>query len=497
MAVSGAATARRPALPRPGRGVLVVVVVQAAVLLALAPRYGPHRDELYFAAAGQRLAWGYPDQGWVTPALARLSTEVAGHELVALRIAPLLLMVTLTLVAAHAARVLGGTPAAATLTAACTACSAAVMANGHLLTTAAVDIVVWAGALVLVAQALVEDRPRLWVVAGVVAGIGLSNKLTVALLVGALLVAAFTSAPARRHLATPWPWLGGLLAIVIWLPNLGWQQAHGWPQRTLADDIAGEFGGLHGRLALLGELVVVGSPLLLLVWLAGLVALLRRSEWGEVRVLPAAFLLALGVLIVTGGKGYYLTGAVVPLLAAGCVVVCERCEGRRVALAGGVLVTSAVVTWPTVVPVLPVEQYADSRWRRFDDDQAETIGWPAYASQVRDVLEDLSAADREHAVVLTRNYAQAGALEWYDVPVAFYSGHNGWADWGPPPASAGPWIVVGGDEVVDDFVACELTGRVGDPWRVHNSEVGAGIWLCRRPVEEVDELWEQVRRLSA
>ena len=39
-----------------------VVGVLAALLLIMVNRYGPHRDELYFVSAGQRLAWGYPDQ---------------------------------------------------------------------------------------------------------------------------------------------------------------------------------------------------------------------------------------------------------------------------------------------------------------------------------------------------------------------------------------------------------------------------------------------------
>ena len=70
--------------------VALVALAIGAVLLVMAPFYGPHRDELYFASAGQRLAWGYPDQPSLVALLARLAAEVDPHNLVLLR-APSLL----------------------------------------------------------------------------------------------------------------------------------------------------------------------------------------------------------------------------------------------------------------------------------------------------------------------------------------------------------------------------------------------------------------------
>ena len=154
----------------------MVVAVQAAVLLAMAPFYGPHRDELYFVSAGQRLAWGYPDQPSFTPLLARLATEVAPHHLVVLRLPPVLAVVGIVLLAVQFARLLGAARGGQVLTAAVVAASAVVMTLGHLLSTATFDTLAWTAVLVLATQAVLDRRPRLWLAAGVVAGVGLNNK---------------------------------------------------------------------------------------------------------------------------------------------------------------------------------------------------------------------------------------------------------------------------------------------------------------------------------
>jgi hypothetical protein len=475
------------------REVSLVVAVQAAVLLVMAPFYGPGRDELYFVSAGDRLAWGYPDQPSFTPFLARLATEVAPHHLVVLRLPGLLGVAGIVLVAVQFARLLGAARGGQVLTAVVVAASAVTMAMGHRLTTATFDTLAWAAVLVLVTQAVVDRRPRLWLVAGVVAGLGLNNKHAPVFLLFGILVACALDRELRPSLRTPWPWLAGVIAALMWLPNLLWQADHDWPVFDLSADIADEYGGLLGRLELVGQAAIMFSPLVFFVWLAGLVRLLRAPEWRRARLPAVVFLVVTLVYLVTGGKGYYLAGAIVPLVAAGCTWIAPRQATGRVVRVGAVLALSAAVAWPALVPVLPVSTYADSFFHTLDDDQPETIGWEEYAAQVRVVVDDLP----DDAVVFTGNYGEAGAFEWYGVGAPVYSGHNGWRNWGPPPDGAGPVVVVLFRDPSVDFTGCERAATLHNEVGIDNEEEGQGVWVCDGPIGSWSQRWSTLSHYDA
>ena len=255
----------------------------AVLQLIMVNRYGPHRDELYFVSAGQRLAWGYPDQPIFTPLLARLATELAPHNLLALRLPSILAMALLVVCAAAFARLLDGGRAAQVLTASTVAASVITVTLGHRLSTATFDTLAWTAVLLVVGHALRDDRPRLWLVAGLLAGLGLNNKTAVVVLLFAILLGVLLVPGCRAQLRTAYPWLGGLIAILLWLPNLVWQVRNGWPVLALGADIAEEFGGVAGRLGLLAQALAMFSPVIAIVWIYGLVQLFREPDWAKLR----------------------------------------------------------------------------------------------------------------------------------------------------------------------------------------------------------------------
>jgi 4-amino-4-deoxy-L-arabinose transferase-like glycosyltransferase len=472
-------------------GVASVAVALGLVLLVMAPFYGPHRDELYFSSAGDRLAWGYPDQPPLVALLARLSNEIDRHNLVLLRVPSLLAVCLVVVVAALFARLLGGGSRAQVLAALTTATSAVVVAVGHRLTTQTFSLAAWAVVALLVGHALRDQRPRLWLAAGVVAGVGLNAKHDVAVCLLGILVGIALTPSARHHLRSGWLWLGGLAALAMWLPNLLWQAGHGWPVFELSADIADEYGGLGGAIEYVVLSLIMFSPLMTVVWLVGLRGLLRREEWTLLRPIGWMFLVTFVFFLVTGGKSYYLSGAIVPLLAAGCVVVAERFE--RIVVVATVLALSAVVAWPALVPMLPTRTYATSFYPAIDEDQLETIGWPEFAATVRGTVRTLPHG----AVVFTGNYGEAGALEWYGVGARVYSGHNGWGDWGPPPDAAVPLVVVGYRSPDVDFVGCRRAGRIPTVDGADNEENGSSVWVCDRPRRPWSQLWPDLVHLDA
>lgn len=485
----------RPALAT--REVALVAVALGVLLLVMAGRYGPHRDELYFVAAGQHLAWGYPDQPAFTPLLARLAATVAPHNLVVLRLPSLLAVCGLVVLSAAFSRLLGGGRAAQVLTAVTVAASALVLALGHRLSTATFDTVAWTAILLVVAHTLVDDRPRLWLVAGLVAGVGLNNKHAVAFLLLGILVAVALVRETRGQLRTPYPWLGGLLALALWVPNLLWQAQHGWPVLALSADIADEYAGVGGRVGLVGQALVMYSPVVAVLWIHGLVQLLRRPEWVRVRPVGLTFVVVTVVFLVTGGKGYYLAGLIPPLIAAGSTALAQRWAERRLVVAGVVLALSAMVAWPALVPVLPARTYTASFYPVIDGDQPETIGWPELVATVRRTLAAMPPDERRRAVVFTGNYGEAGALQWYDVGHPVYSGHNGWAEWGPPPGRGGPVVVLGWDRPQDEFTGCRRGPVVTNREGADNEERGQRVWVCAGPRGSWGRQWPRLSHLDA
>jgi hypothetical protein len=469
----------------------------AVVLLIMINRYGPHRDELYFVSAGQRLAWGYPDQPLFTPLLARLATELAPHNLLALRLSSLLAMILLVVCAAEFARLLGGGRAAQVLTASTVAASVITVTVGHRLSTATFDTLAWAAVLLVIGHALSDDRPQLWLLAGLLAGLGLNNKTAVAVLIFAIFIGVVIFPDTRVQLRTAYPWLGGLIALVLWVPNLLWQVKNGWPVLSLSADIADEYGGITGRLALFGQALAMFSPVIAIVWLYGLVELFRHPTWAKLRPIGVVFLVATAVFVITAGKGYYLAGAIVPLVAAGCTALAARWSVRRLIAIGVVLALSALVAWPAFVPVLPVRTYATSVYPALDSDQLETIGWPEFVDSVRATLDSLPADQRATAVIFTRNYGEAGALERYGLDRPVFSGHNAFAAWGPPPEGATPVIVIGLPDPTTSFSDCRAAAVINNDAGADNEERGRQIWVCAGPQGGWVQQWIRLAHLDA
>ncbi len=481
--------------------VLGIAGTSAAVLLVAANRYGYHRDELYFLAAGRHLAWGYPDQPPMVPALARLISAVNAGSLVLLRTPSALAMGALVILSALLTREFGGGRLAQGLTAAAMATSAVTLAAGHLLSTTTFSLLAWTAIVLLVVQILSDGDERRWVAVGVVAGLGLLTNTLIAFLLGAVFVGILLAGP-RRLLRSPWLWLGALIALGCWLPYLAWQAAHGWPQLEVSRSIAaGGSGTSEPRSLFLPFQLVLTNLYLAPVWITGALRLLRDPALRWCRALGWAYPLLAVVFIVTGGKPYYLAGMYPLLFAAGAQPAIDwmrrgRADRRRTALVAAVVLglPAALIA----LPVVPVGTVHHTPIVDLNYDAGETIGWPAYVDQIAAVYHRLSAPGSAPVAVLASNYGEAGAVDRFGasrgLPHA-YSGDMGYWYWGPPPDTAAAVLAIGFDQTTlrQAFEDVRPAGHLDNGVEVANDEQGAPLWWCTGRQRPWQDLWPQFR----
>jgi 4-amino-4-deoxy-L-arabinose transferase-like glycosyltransferase len=493
--VSGSRPASTLALG-PLLGIAAVVV---GVLLIGAGGYGYHRDELYFLAAGDHLAWGYADQGPLTPAIAHVMNWVSPGSLRVLRLPSACVVGITVLISGAIACELGGSRRAQLIAAGCTAVGSFALFVGHVLSTSTFDLLAWAAVTWLVARIIRTEQYWLWLAVGGVAGLALLNKPLIAfLLVG--LAAGFLVAGPRVVFRDYRLWIGVLIAMLVWSPWLVWQSMHGWPQLDVSSSIAnGGSGSSQPRWLLLPFQFLLVSPVLAPVWIAGLVSLLCRASLRSFRFLACAWSVLVLMFLITGGKPYYLAGLFPALLAAGAIEVDAWLDrgssNARLAWLWGAVVLSGFVSVVLALPVLPARDATPVI--AANGDVGETIGWPQF---VRTVATVYRRADRP-AVVFTSNYGEAGAVDRFGPSLGLpraYSGHNAFASWGPPPDRPGPVIVVGldGQVLARHFTGCRLQARVDNAAGVDNDERGTQIELCSGTTRPWTKMWRDLRHFD-
>lgn len=476
-------------------GVWAVAGGVLALLLAVAGRYGWHRDELYFRVAGRHLDWGFVDQPPFTPLVARIAGEVADGNLFVLRVVPAVATAATVVLGAALVRELGGDRRAQVVGAGVVAASGFVLGAGHLLATSTFDLLAWMAALVLCARLLRTDDPRWWLPIGAVVGAAMLNKHLIVLLVAS--VVAGTVVERRwRLLVTPWAVAGGAIAGVLAAPNLLWQAANGWPQLDMADVLA-ERLAVENRLTLLPlQLLFFGPVVVFLLW-RGASWLARAPEARWSRPLLWAWPVGLALTLASAGRPYYVFPLTLAVGLAG-VVASERMDLDLHRLARLVAVNGAF----SVVLALPVvPQSVASTVAVVNETAIEQIGWPELAEQVAEVVASLPDDERQAAIVLAASYGEAGALDLHgddhDLPPV-YSGHNSYADFAQPADEDATVVAVrySASRIGQYFDDCQQVATIETPHDVPNEIEGTPIHVCRGLRGTWPEVWDRLRHLS-
>jgi hypothetical protein len=249
-------------------------------------------------------------------------------------------------------------------------------------------------------------------------------------------------------------------------------------------------------------LLILGPPLVP-VWVAGVIALLRRPEWRPVRLLVPAFLMILVLTFLGGAQVYYPSGLLVVLWAAGCVptaALMSRSSSWRRLTVAAVAINSLVASL-IALPLLPLSVLGATPVPAINQTIQDQVGWPAYVRQVASVVRALPPADRQRAVVVTSNYGEAGAVARYGPTLGVltaYSGHNALFGRARPPDGTDVVVMVGGQlpDVTHLFASCTVATRLDNGVGVASEEQGQPVAVCRGPVAPWAELWPRFQHLD-
>ncbi|CAA0084231.1 Lipopolysaccharide core galacturonosyltransferase RgtC [BD1-7 clade bacterium] len=255
---------------------LMIIVVLTIYRAATAWSYqhmSLHFDEAQYWLWSQHLDWGYYSKPPMLAVVIRAFTDMFGSSEHAIRSPALIFYPITTLLVYYLANMLTKSKEVGFWSALAFITMPAISLSSLLITTDVVLFIFWTLSLIFFAQALEKNTWGLWIATGVAAGLGLMTKYTMGIFAVSALLMVAINRDYRYHFSNPKVWVGGLIAVLIFLPNVIWNADNGWPTlRHTAELSSKGVQGLHPSKALtfIGEQFGIFGPVsfgIFVVWL--------------------------------------------------------------------------------------------------------------------------------------------------------------------------------------------------------------------------------------
>ena len=477
--------------------------------------YGYFRDEFYYLASTDHLGWGYVEHPPFSIAVLAAVRGLFGDSLPALRIVPALCGAATVFLTGLIVRQLGGGRFAQVLAALAAFFSPTFLGTDHYYSMNCFDILLWTIAVSILIRALGSESPRPWVLLGLVVGIGLLNKISMAWFAGGFMLGLLLT-EHRRRLATPWPWVAAAIAALIFLPHVLWQIQNGWPTLEFMHNATTRKMVAVPFAKFVSEQLLSNGPGNAPLWVTGLCFGLFTNWARRGRVLAIIYL-AVFALLAAGGRSRasYLAVAYPALFALGAIAFERfmdrpgRAWLRPVSLALLVLLGAPAV--PFALPILPVGTFiryqaalgmaphTDERQSMgsLPQQYADMFGWDDMVALVAKAHARLTPEERARCRVFGQNYGEAGAVDVLGrklgLPRAL-SSHNSYWLWGPGDFDGSVLIIIGGDrsDNAQFFEDIEIVGQTHSPYAMPY-ENGLDISIARRPRVSLREAWPRLK----
>ena len=361
------------------------------------------------------------------------------------------------------------------------------------------------------------SEPLWWLIFGASAGVGLLNKPSMTFFLAAAGLGLLLTSQ-RRVFRSRWAAAGILLMILIASPNVIWQVRNHWPTlEFLRNGQSGHKNVLLNPLQFFLSQFSNMQPVNALVWIPGIVALLRQRSIRDSRWLGVTYLIFFGVMLMLHAKDYYLA-AIYPAYFAAGGVAWERRFSQRLRVQKDCIVGFPVfesVLLITSALVLPMSSPAlrPATWVRYTSalhlhgDNTETVangplpqffanrfGWQEEVSLVLNTFQSLPAEDRRRVCIFGNNYGDAGAIDFLghlregrggqNEPPPAISGQNNYWLCGTHGCDADVSIAVIGDtpeEIGRKYTSVQVVGRLNNPWAMPYEHKNVYLLRGRRP----------------